>query len=89
MTINEDYVNAVVTRVKPKPDNLKLMITAAAAAFAMALFAVCVTAYFWDGVFRGMPPVPLNAAQAEGHLADPVDMPSRPTVPNPPPTEKR
>ena len=66
MTINEDYIDAVVTRVKPKPDNLKLLLTAGAALFATVLFTICLAGFYWNGVFHGEPSVPLNASQAHG-----------------------
>ena len=69
---NEDYLENVIERFRPAPDNLKLILVTGAAFFSLVIFILLTTIYYWDGGWHLKTPTGENISHSESHTTDPA-----------------
>lgn len=78
-----DYFHAIGAKLRPKPDNLKLMIVAGAAFFSAIILTVLLTGFYWNGDWHGIKTMNGEVIQHDdhstnNHSSDPADKHSEP-----------
>lgn len=64
---NEDYLHAIGEKLRPKPDNLKLLLVAGAAFLSAVIMGLLLAFFYWNGVWHLKTPAGEPVRSSETH----------------------
>lgn len=80
---NEDYLHAIGEKLRPKPDNLKLMLVAGSAFLSTIILTALLIGFYWNGEWHLKTVNGEKISHSDSHAKDEAETHKEPTTEKP------